>query len=211
MLLERMFDYALFPYRTWMINMRCIFIHIPKTAGTSILRALGAPERPRVHLPWYVYYIANEGRFAKYFKFAFVRNPWDRAYSAYNYLAQGGNQTTDIEVSEWITNNFPDFEAFLEHGLGSGIARSNHLFIPQSNYIVDYKGGLKVDCLGRVESIDKDFIEIKSRLHLVTSLERINVSETDRCAYRSAYRNPQSVEIISEIYAQDIRLFNYSF
>ena len=75
-----------------MINNRCIFIHIPKVAGTSILRALGAPERPRVHLAWYVYYHANKNRFEKYFKFAFVRNPWGRAHPTYNiYIVDRGS------------------------------------------------------------------------------------------------------------------------
>ena len=77
-----------------------IFIHIPKVAGTSILSMLGKKYTGRDHLPWYVYYTANPVYFQNAFKFSFVRNPWDRTFSAYRYLLAGGNQRGDKEVSE---------------------------------------------------------------------------------------------------------------
>ena len=52
---------------------QCIFIHIPKAAGTSVtLTLFGKGSR---HVPWFEYYQANPRKFRKYFKFAFVRIP----------------------------------------------------------------------------------------------------------------------------------------
>lgn len=52
-----------------------IFIHIPKTAGSSIQEALGHGGHETIH-----HYMEQEG-FNRAFKFAFVRNPWDRFIS----------------------------------------------------------------------------------------------------------------------------------
>ena len=68
---------------------KAIFVHIPKAAGTSIALSIFG------ELPYHykaIDYIVFFGRktFNQYFKFAFVRNPWDRVYSAYTYLRKGG-------------------------------------------------------------------------------------------------------------------------
>jgi hypothetical protein len=64
---------------------RCIFIHIPKTAGASI--ALSLFNEPPRHVHYRDFEIANPDKFRRYFKFAFVRNPWDRLVSSYFYFA----------------------------------------------------------------------------------------------------------------------------
>ena len=82
-----------FPYRKHFTRNKCIFIHIPKAAGTSVLAALGkTKEKGRDHVSWQVYKKASSRKFARYYKFTFVRNPYDRALSAYRYILSGGNQ-----------------------------------------------------------------------------------------------------------------------
>src|SRR5258707_7699115 len=74
-------------------EFRCIFIHIPKTAGTSLSQALfGRHSR---HIPYIEYEKGNPRKFRQYFKFTFVRNPWDRLVSTYFFLKQGGLAPAD--------------------------------------------------------------------------------------------------------------------
>ena len=65
---------------------KCIFFHIPKTAGISLVKALFGD------LDWghrdvkYYRNVFNKKKFDSYFKFTFVRNPYDRLFSAYSFL-----------------------------------------------------------------------------------------------------------------------------
>lgn len=79
---------AFLPRRTPFVEAnrrhRAIFIHIPKTAGTSIERALCNGKRKHAPLSRYAAYDA--ARTAACCKFACVRNPRDRFLSAYSHL-----------------------------------------------------------------------------------------------------------------------------
>ena len=59
---------------------RCLSVHIPKTGGNSINRVFGIGWQDHKDLARY-----REERFRAYFKFAVVRNPWERLLSDYNY------------------------------------------------------------------------------------------------------------------------------
>ena len=85
---ERLQDdgYTYKPYDDY----RCIFVHIPKAAGMSICRSLfGNLAGGHATLSDYQI-IFPRLEFESYFKFTFVRNPWDRVFSAYNFLKKGG-------------------------------------------------------------------------------------------------------------------------
>jgi hypothetical protein len=149
--------YAGYPDR-----FRCIFLHVPKTAGSSIARALfGEDSR---HVPYFEYRHANPRKFRTYFKFAFVRNPWDRLVSSYFFLGSGGMNEVD---RAWAAQNlaaYPSFDAFVRHGLSNeSIMRFPH-FRPQSYYIVNRNGSVVTDFLGRYENLAVDFAAIARRL-----------------------------------------------
>lgn len=208
--LKARYNEAYFPYRKYHRKNNCVFIHIPKVAGTSILDALGKKGGSRDHLPWYVYYTANTIYFKKSFKFAFVRNPWDRAFSAYRYLAQGGNKNGDMVIAEKV-RSYKDFESFVVDGLGAGHFRNHLLFIPQSEFIVNGNGDIVVDYLGRYECIEEDFSFVAKKLCIPIDLPRKNSSNIAEKDYKKFYLSTKSVSVIEEIYRQDLLLFNYSY
>ncbi len=70
---------------------RSIFIHIPKTAGVSLCEALyGTPIISHARLRHYQV-VYDWQTYESYFKFAFVRNPWDRLLP--DSAAPGGIET----------------------------------------------------------------------------------------------------------------------
>lgn len=198
-----------FPYANYNKAYSCIFIHMPKVAGTSIARALGGARVKRNHLPWYVYYTANPYFYERAYKFSFVRNPWDRTLSAYHYLKNGGNKSGDLKTAELISK-YTDFSDFLVRGLGEGHFRNHLLFLPQSDFIINGDQEIAVDFVGRYESLDQDFSHVMKRLGVATKLSKTNQSNRDK-DYRCYYKNDASVRVVEDLYKQDILVLGYRF
>ena len=198
-----------YPYRKYFKKHKAIFIHIPKTAGTSILSALaGGRKFHRDHTPWYVYNSINRWRYAHYFKFAFVRNPYDRAVSTYEYLANGGNGMDDLAYKTYFEAHGIDFETFVLEYLDCDKLQEHMLLRPQFIYLYDMHGKLQVDYVGRFETLERDYAVVAEKIGLPRSLPRKNTSDR-RGSYRAYYKNPEVAARISELYGRDFDLLGY--
>ena len=77
------------------LKNKIIFIHIPKTGGQSILKAIGIKkgDKKQYYYHPYTHYtiemISNYFNIDNYYKFTFVRNPYDRLISEYFWRLQG--------------------------------------------------------------------------------------------------------------------------
>jgi|CEGF01.1.fsa_nt_gi hypothetical protein len=86
-----------------------IFFHVPKSAGSSIRKALLsidplATEHTIHHaLPADVLSAIGQSAFDSAFKFSFVRNPWDRAVSLYHYLLMDEKNPTHHLTKDLLT------------------------------------------------------------------------------------------------------------
>ncbi|MCK4708665.1 MAG: sulfotransferase family 2 domain-containing protein [Gammaproteobacteria bacterium] len=196
-------DFSLKPFD----EHECIFIHITKTAGTSVAKSLFN------YLPYHykaVDYRVIYGRktFDQYFKFAFVRNPWDRVYSAYRYLKSGGWNEEDRLWSEKNLAEFDNFNQFITQWLNSSNIKKHIHFTPQHQFICDEKGQLLIDYLAYFETINEDFTNIANRLNIETTIAHHNANPAD--SYLNIY-NKKSRDIVADIYSKDIALFGYDF
>lgn len=187
---------------------RCVFIHIPKAAGTSVAQTLfGEGSR---HLRYTEYEKANPRKFREYFKFSFVRNPWERLYSAYSFLKKGGmNEMDKVWASEYLAG-FNDFDSFVKGWVTPANIRSWVHFYPQHYFICDDALNLKMDFVGRFETLQNDFAYVQQRLNMpATPLPHINPSAGQE-SYVDFYSD-ESREIVASVYNDDIRLFSYDF
>lgn len=195
-----------FPYSPYMDKHKCIFIHIPRTGGTSIRAALGAPPRGRAHLPWYIYQKANPDKFRAYFKFAFVRHPETRILSAFNYLRRGGNGRSDSKAAKCI-NEYRGFNEFVKSALEHGPFLYHELFCPQWYFLFDYDGELKVNFLGYSESFSSDSATVLDKLGLGEKIDQTNQSYESGREYTI---NSDTIKLLREIYRLDYQLLGYS-
>lgn len=99
------------------------------------------------------YGFVSEDVFKTYFKFAFVRNPYDRIYSFYKYLGYARLVSFEQFVLRGLPRVFrdPDLHSFVK---------------PMSEYVCDASGNMLVDFIGKLETIEDDFGTIARKLNL---------------------------------------------
>jgi hypothetical protein len=152
--------------------------------------------------------IFDAGEFESYFKFAFVRDPWDRLVSAYRFIMDGGGQVAhDLEMQAKIKpyNNFGDFVRswLVPSGLEDGIH-----FLPQHTFICLPDGTVPLDFIGRFEMLAEDFSHVARKLGVHKPLQHLNGSRRTHC---SDYYDAETVEIVASLYKRDIELLGYDF
>ncbi|MFY4765366.1 sulfotransferase family 2 domain-containing protein [Campylobacter sp. GB48] len=188
---------------------KCIFIHVPKVAGSSIERVIYQTDRWLVgHVKASDYVKLDRNKFESYFSFSFVRNPYDRVVSAYHYLKNDSPDPCDIE---WGKLNIRDleFEEFVlklqDEEFKQKILTKNH-FSFQYEYLCDENMNVLVDFIGRFEQLNSDFKKILNILNRKDSL--IHVNKSKHCNYKDYY-NCETYKIIREIYKNDFEIFDY--
>lgn len=187
---------------------QALFIHVPKSAGRSVVRGLFDVKSVE-HAPAQWYQQLDPDRFQRYFKFTFVRNPWDRAVSAYTYLGKGGSAASE-EDRHWagFVSNFESFDDFICQWLTPDTAMRNALFTPQVIFLKDMFGRIDMDFVGHFESLQQDFDTVAGKLGITGQLPHLNQSRS--ASYQSFY-SEQSRQRVGEVYAEDIEAFGYSF
>lgn len=192
------------------VETNVLFIHIPKTGGISVRDALFNNHSFGKHVEARLYrnYFGSK-RFSRFFKIAFVRNPWSRVFSAYNFLKDGGINDLDKNFSERYLSNCVDFDDFVTRVLPLKEVQGYTHFVPQHCWVCDNRGRIIVDFLGRYENLSNDFNEIKRILKVSASLGHINKASVSS-DYKEFYSNV-SKDIVGRIYARDIKLFDYDF
>lgn len=213
---------------------QCVFVHVPKCAGQSIqhffLRRVGltweqrAPllcrpnDNPDLGPPRLSHLKAREyvekkwmtpQQWEAYYRFAFVRNPWDRTASFY--------RTGYDRVCS--------FPHFVRYHLPRLLKRKPWFFGPQVDFLYDGNDGngrLLVEFVGRYERLAADFRQVCTRLGIQdATLPHANDSNkaVGRIA-RLVRRRPRpytemyderSKDLVARIYGADIDAFKYPF
>lgn len=131
-----------------------------------------------------------------YFKFGFVRNPYDRFISVCFFLNRG----------------HPDFAAtameFMKDRLPRKRFQQRVLVRPQHVQLCADGGEIALDVVGRYESLQQSYDSICERIGIPsTALGRKNSSEHSR--YVDYYQDEELRQRVAEFYAEDLRLFSY--
>lgn len=192
---------------------RCIFVHLPKTGGVSIVKTLFGNGGG-----WHTGIKAYQDKFSQktfdeYFKFTFVRNPFDRFISAYFYLQEGGSNRTEAD-RKWAQEHIGHFENFSDFVkiwvTEDNIQKYIH-FRPQIDFLTDKNGKNCMDFVGRFENLSADYAKIVAQLGAESkSLPHLNPSKKKK-SFRNCYLDKETIEIVRKVYARDLAAFGYDF
>ena len=198
-------------------DLKCVFLEVPKTGSTSIRRILGEPDKPHMDIREYkkkffheridaknplsriVQHISAKKEWQNYFKFGFVRNPWDRTVSL--YLRKEGIQMAN-------KMDFAEFVRWIQYSSDTCIHPSQHK--NQIDWFLDENGKIAVDFIGKFENIRKDWHTVAEHLGIDAKLPHAN-KNLNKTKHYTEYYTPELVDIIAKKFKTDIDYFNYEF
>ncbi|MEM8756907.1 MAG: sulfotransferase family 2 domain-containing protein [Planctomycetota bacterium] len=190
-----------------------VFIHIPKTGGKSMLRALyGLDTHEGPGHATAAFYAAALGpsTWKRGVKIAVMRDPWERAYSAYTFALAGGFKlpADDHRKAALHGVSFPEFVARLSE---EDALRSDLLMRPQTSFLRLADGSLCDVELLRTESLAEDAARLAARRGLpIDPVPHANrsrpIDEDQRQSDREA-----TIGIIRGVYAADYDLLRTRF
>ncbi len=207
---------------------RYIFVHIPKTGGTSMALALEAramkddimlgdtpkARKRRRRLAdaktrgrlWKHSTLADiDGLLspediAGHLCFTLVRNPWDRVVSYYHWLL---TQSFDHPAVALAKSH--DFTGFVGHPQTDASLRAS----PAAHYLTDATGTEHAGLYIRLEHLAEDIAPLEAHLGFSLALPKTNSSERDADWRR--YYTDLTAEKVATACAADIARFGYRF
>ena len=187
-------------------DRKVIFVSVPKTASTSINIAfdIHAHSSPKIHHSSIKEILENHPECSSYFKFGFVRNPWDRMVSCYLNGVQDLSHRDEWSKGLLEYENFCDFVCHFERSIWKDWIH----FLPLSHFL-KIDGEIAVDVIGRFENLVEDFGSIKSKIGLTKGLAHSRKSKREN-NYKEYY-NDHTRDIIENFYKEDIETFGYEF
>jgi hypothetical protein len=211
-------------------SKKCIFVEVPRTGSTSVRNLIGMSATPHLNI-WQIRsqmcgqwsheqrflprlysafnllrseakrIEAGERRFYAYYKFGFVRNPWDRVVSLY-FRPQRESLRERM--------SFEDFVMSIKYSSATCYHPVPHR--NQLDWFVNPDGEVLVDFIGRFERIEEDWSKIAAQLGLQgLRLPHKNQKLGSRKHYSEMYTRPEMIEAVREVFRVDIEAFNYEF
>ena len=171
-----------------------IFARVAKTGSTTMAECLHQNisdvskiegwTKNKYHIPlWYYRENISIKKFESYYKFAFVRNSWDRIISAYYYSKKFG-MTKNFKV--WVT----DIDL-------------NHKYGLQYNFVNG------CDFIGRFENLQGDFNIVCDKIGIPQ--QQLPHKNKTKHKHYTEYYDEETKSIVAEKYAKDIEYFGYTF
>lgn len=169
-------------------TLKALFVHIPKTGGTSVKEAF-ASVVPCITPQWHMTVkdfasCLSAEEIRDFYKFAFVRNPWDRAVSAYEFRKYI-KLIPNVSFEEWAIN-------YSHQEIGSQLS------------LLD-----GVDFVGRYETFAQDMAVVADHLGVKLSLPHSN--KISHPHYIKYYNKSELIKIIQKWSGDDCDHFGYEF
>lgn len=194
---------------------KVIFIHIPKTGGYSIYKIfdMKPPFEGENEGMGHQTSANHKSKFKRkwdgYFKFAFVRNPWERFISAYMYHRKLYDKNVNAQIgARKLCNTYPDVNKLIDamrkdESICKSIINNTH-FREQWKWLTE-----PVDFIGSVENFTEDIHKILDKLGIEPYPEIPQENTTKHGG--AEILSIKNRKFLTQLYSKDIKLFKLSY
>jgi hypothetical protein len=151
-------------------------------------------------------------KFNSYFKFAFVRNPWERMVSYYEFMCKQVHKT-DSQKYDFVARNYTHYKQKCSLGFTKFIheesVNQKTNFFGYDQYYRDEHGKNLLNFIGKVENLQEDFSIICNKIGIPQ--QQLPHKNPTKHKHYTEYYNEETKQIVAEKFAKDIEYFNYEF
>lgn len=187
-----------------------VFVHVPKTGGTSVARALYGTDGGG-HRTVRDYRAELGDAFVdRAFVFAVVRDPVERLASAFRYLQAGGGNRLDAAFRDRVLGPYDTLDAFVRGWLSAETVREQVHFRPQAEFVAGPGGAVDVDVVARHERLAEDYAAVRRRTGRGGPLPHLNRTAVAGAPPRPAPAlSAEARARVRDLYRADFDLFGY--
>jgi hypothetical protein len=151
---------------------------------------------------YYENFNMNEDKWNEYYKFTFIRNPYDKIVSAYKFI----NKHTD--------NKYKSFLEFLQNKDNCDNWEYSHAYITQYQNLLDLNGNMKINHIGNFNDINTELVYILNKIG-VDKIKHLSLLENDVKLNESLISTPfyeyydqEILNIVNDLFKEDFENFN---
>ena len=151
-------------------------------------------------------------KFNSYFKFSFVRNPWDRMVSWYEFMCKQVHKTESPKY-DFTAKHYDQYKEFSLIGFDAFIRsehkKRNSRHLGYSKYYEDANQNNLLDFIGKCENLQQDFNIVCDKI----GIPRKQLPHKNKTKHKhyTEYYDDETRSIVAEKYAKDIEYFGYEF
>lgn len=132
-------------------------------------------------------------KWESYYKFSFIRNPYDRIISGWNHMNK------QIPFKEYVKmKNFVSDMEFI------------HVFMNQSKHIMNEHGQIITNFIGHFETLEEDLDKVLNHLKVFYRIHNpYQIVNSHKHLHFSKYYDQETLNIVNTLIADDLKHFDY--
>lgn len=210
-----------------------VYIHIPRTAGTSMSYALKdfssdfeCPVKNQ-HLDYKEYkkilFTKYEEDIKDYYVFTIIRNPWERVISHFIWHTIGTSAKEFNQIKNMVGNSNDLF--FKQRGRSLAKAKidtfdayiksMNNFYTPleiktQFDYLISDEGDIKINQIIKFENLMGGMHDLENKMGIKFNFPHIHRTEHEH--YSKYFQNDEVyIKNFMELFKKDVEYFNYPY
>jgi hypothetical protein len=157
----------------------------------------------------------DDEKWKTYFKFTFIRDPYKKIISAFNFLKSTYN-TVPLYCQDFCYKNFNSFFDFKTMINNFGYY---HTFITQNDHLLDHKMKINVNYIGNIDNYDEEM----SRIFEIIGIKGSEINNLDENNEKQIYNknisydpdkfyefyDEKTFNLVNELFSIDFDLLNF--